>query len=221
MTWLLLILKLLGGVGGTGLVGWGAHIAGVDRKVVTVAKGISPRGWLYIGCAVAVIGGLGWHAVHEHRSVKREVAAAYAQGRNDYAAKVEQQARQIEAKATAVTTQINQVIRDQHNEELGRIRASSDAIILRGPGKAECRDPAFSAPASGPQPANRSADAAVDRLPYPEWSALIAMPLDDATRFAAQHDAYRDEVKSWHTWWPQMNDAYERLRSEVSKGAKP
>jgi hypothetical protein len=84
-----------------------------------------------------------------------------------------------------------------------------------GPGAALCRDPALSAAAGGRQSAGGPGDAAVARLPYPEWSELIGVPFDDATRFAEQNDAYRDEVKSWHEWWPKMNAAWEKLRAQV------
>jgi hypothetical protein len=211
------ILSALGSFGGLGLLGYGARIMGWDRKVVRFGKSITPRGWLYIGIIAAVLGGLVWHVVHEHRRFNAAVKAAYRQGAADYAGKVEQQALHIADRANALVGPINSAIRDRHNAELGRINALGDALRVSGPGKAECRDPAFAAASGGRQQASGPADAAVDRLPYPQWSALLAMPHDDATRFAEQHDAYRDEVKSWHEWWPRMNEAWEKLRSSVAQ----
>jgi hypothetical protein len=221
MLGLLLSLLGLGSAGGIAAYIWPKAAMALLKGAKRQAKSITPRGWLYIGGAVAIVGGLTWHVLHERSRFKKAVAAAYVQGTADYAAKVEKHARQINERVSALVGPINQAIRDRHNEELGRIRADAGAIVLRGPGKAECRDPAFAVSSGGRDATGGSANAAVDRLPYPQWSALLAMPLDDAARFGAQHDAYRDEVKSWHEWWPKMNSAWEKLRAEVQgKGEK-
>jgi hypothetical protein len=166
---------------------------------------------------LALLAGVAAYFVHQHYAGK-ELNAAYAKGRADYAAKVEKQAREIEAKAADVANRINQPIRDAHNEELGRIHADADAIRVRGAGAAECRDPRFSAAAGGSQQAGGAANAALPQVLDGVRPGLIAMPVSAAAGFAEQHDAFRDEVIRWHDWWPKMNAYTEELRKQVSDG---
>jgi hypothetical protein len=134
MLTLLLSLLGVGGVGGIAAFFYPQTAVTLFSGVKRWASRVPPKVWLYLGIAAAIFGALVWHVIHEHRAVKAQVTAAYAQGRNDYAVKVEKQARAIEAKANAVTGAINQTIRDRHNEELGRIHATGDALRLRRAG---------------------------------------------------------------------------------------
>lgn len=199
----------------TAVAAFFARSALMSSPVGGLLKAVPRWAWIALAGALALLGAYLWHQHAAHKALD----AAYARGRDDYAAKVEAHARSIEAKAADLAARINQPIRDKLNENLGRIHADADAVRLRGPGAAECRDPRFSAAAGGPQQAGGPADAALPKVPYPEWSALIAMPLSTGVGFAEQHDAFREEVISWRTWYPQMVDWTKQLQKE--HGDKP
>lgn len=213
------LVAKLAGIGGTGALGIGARILGWDRKLVGLAKQIPPKGWLAIGVAIALIVGFFVHQHHARAVIAHAKADQKAADQAAFDRKLQQlaaKADQIRVQAEQLHAAVTQQIRTKHDEEDRNIGARGDALRLRGPGAALCRPidhPGVPAGAGGPLAAGGSANAAVDRLPYPEWGQLIGMPFDDTTRFGEQHDRYRNEILAWHEWWPKMNAAYEKLRS--------
>ena len=212
---LLLGLLGLGGTGALGVVGWllGWHRSRLAQRAGELARRVPTRAWLILG-GVALLVGLAW--LHQHR-MHQMLDDAYHQGRADQISDDDRAAAAIGGRAVALTEPISAENREKHDEALRTIHTAGDAQRLRGPGAAVCRDPALSVP-SGQHDgaAGGTGDAAMARLPYPDGAALLAVPFDDATRFAEQHDALRDEVVRWHDWYPRMRSAWDALAAETA-----
>lgn len=168
---------------------------------------------------VAILVGavLTWHVIHEKRARAAAVAAAYDKGRTDERNEAEKLAATVTSDMAVVVNPIAEKKRAEHEENLRRISADAAAFRLRGAGKAECRDPAFSARPSEPERGGAAGGAALPKVPYPEWSALIAMPVSAAAGIAESHDALRSEVITWHGWYNDTYAAWEKQRIEAAK----
>lgn len=165
--------------------------------------------WLYIGIGIiaAVLLLLWWDASRIKAAEKRGSDAAYAA--------IEKQARAIEQRANRITAGTSTLLRNLNDEENSRISAGFDALRLSGPGKAVCTGVAGVPAATGQhEPTSGRPDGAVDRVPYPEWSQLIAMPFPDLLKRAEQCDLNRAEVLTWRDWWTQQNANWKKLQSE-------
>jgi hypothetical protein len=218
--------KIFALFGGGGLLGIGARILGWDRKALELVKKIPPKGWLAIGIALALIIGF---FVHRHVAHKAIVDAKTEQKAADDAAfkarldRLTAMANRLRLHAEALQASATQDIRNRHDEEDRRSAALADSIRLRGPGAARCGSFDYTGvptARSGPVKTFGSADAPVGRLPYPEWATLIGMPFNDTTRFAEQHDRYRNEVAAWHEWYPRMAAEWEKYRGSLKAAAK-
>jgi hypothetical protein len=213
--------KLLG-FGGTSALGIGARLLGWDRKLLGVAKQISPKGWLAIGAALALIVGFFVHQHHARAVIARAKAEQKTADQDAFNRKMAQlaaKANQIRVQAEQLHAAITQRIRTRHDEEDRNIGSRGVALRMRGPGAALCgpiNHSGVPAGAGGSLASGGSGNAAVDRVPYPEWSQLIGMPFDDATRFGEQHDRYRNEVAAWHEWYPSMVASWNKLRSSAT-----
>lgn len=126
------------------------------------------------------------------RAVSKYGDERYQAGKADAYAAVESEARKQQAKDTAVAVKL----KDKYDAEDRHITASADAIKLHGPGKGLCTSTVAEAPADREPGAasGRASDATVGELRSTERTLLVALPFDATVAFAAQCDAYRNEV---------------------------
>jgi hypothetical protein len=161
----------------------------------------------------------------------RQIAAAYAEGKTaGYQQRKAEDDKAFAAftkKAEAVTATMNKVteeVRQHHDQDLRNNAARADAIVVRGAGKARCRQleapavPVSSGGHDGAAPGHVDAD--MDSMPPDGGSELIAMPLDGAAGFAREHDDYASEVIAWRTWYPRMVEQWNKLREPLAKPSK-
>lgn len=151
--------------------------------------------WYVLAAAILFAGARGWYHGKLDDAEKRGEARAYAA--------VEQKARSIQAKSEALAAKL----REQNDETNRRIDGDARTVLVRGPGKAACPAARSEAPRQ-PLAPGRPADAAVDRVPYPEWQQLIGLPFAGAVEFARQCDLNRAEVLTWR-------DNYQKQRELV------
>jgi hypothetical protein len=207
------VLGVLSG-GGLSVFGW---FRGWHRKVGQAAKRVPSKAWPWIIGVVLAGALLTWHVIHEKRAAKKAVETAYAKGREDERAEAAKLSETVTIDMGEAVTPIAEKKRAEHEATLSDIRATADDLRLRGAGKAQCSDPAFSTGAGGHELASATGGAAVSKVPYPEWSTLIAMPVSSAIGIAESHDALLSEVKTWRSWHHDTYDAWEKKRLELSK----
>lgn len=195
----------------------GARLLGIGSMAKSAVASIPAKAWPYIIGAIASVALFFVHQHVAHKQLKAAFDAGYAK-RVDEDAKA---AAKVVGRVTAVTQPITQKLRTENDAQARDIHRAADAQRLRGPGAALCRDPTLAAGSGGREPASRPGDAAVARLPYPQWGQLIAMPFDDASRFAEQADLNRAEVLTWRSWYSQQWEAWEKLRSSSGASAQP
>lgn len=180
---------------------------GTARLLPGVFKLIPREVWYALAIALAIAFVRNWYGNQIEAAEKRGSDAAYAS--------IADQARTIKERADRITEGVSKILRGINDEENRRIGAGYDALRLHGPGKAAC--PGHSQlPVSTGQPIAPAGtgNAAVDRVPYPEWSSLIAMPFDDLLKRAEQCDLNRAEAAIWREWWEHQTATWGRLQSQ-------
>jgi hypothetical protein len=130
-----------------------------------------------------------WHG-HRVADHDRKIIAAEDQ-------RLTKRINDLTAKAVELRTKTALLERAAHEKEVSRIHDTVERVILRGPGKAQCPSSTFAAGSSGHEPTSGSIDAGVVPMPDQGGPALIALPFNDAIRFAGQCDINRDEVLRW------------------------
>lgn len=126
------------------------------------------------------------------RAVSKYGDERYNAGKADAYAAVASQAHELEVKANALAARL----KDKYNAEDRNIAVTARTLSLHGPGKGLCTGTvAEAAPDSGHSNASGGAsDATVGELHSTERPLLVALPFDATVAFAAQCDAYRNEV---------------------------
>jgi hypothetical protein len=159
-----------------------------------------------VGLAI-ILGAILWH--------NHAVTAAYNRGKADEAAHVAAQAIALKSQVDTLSTNISTLIRSRTDAENDRISDAADALRLRGPGKATCPRPAgIPAGAGGRDTAAGSAGAAVDRVSYPEWEQLLAVPFSPTIDFAKGHDQCQVELKAYREWRKQLEALWTKLAEQ-------
>jgi hypothetical protein len=195
------------------LVGKWVATTAVRGSVGRFLRGL-PRGvWYALALAGALVFAVRWY--------HGQIAAAEKRGEDRAYAAVERKARQIVPKAESVTGKISTAMRDRNDEEARNIGRVADTVRVRGPGAAVCRGPEPAAATGGREPPRGAADGAVDRLPYPAVSELIAMPFDELIDRAEACDLNRAEVLTWREWYRQQMEAWKALQQEAARPTDP
>lgn len=166
-------------------------------------KTIPPKVWYAIGIIAALFAA---YLIHHH-VVHKALAAEYQRGMADEAAHIEKQALAIKQKADALNAGIASAIRSKNDEQNRAIAADAGTIRVLGPGKAACH-PVLPAAPGGPVAPSGSGNAPVAPVPSTGGQQLIALPFDDTLDFGQNHDSYRVEVLSWHTWYAKLVAAW-------------
>jgi len=151
-----------------------------------------PRG-VWIALAVVAILLLGTCA--HKRSVTKFGNERYAAGKADEAARIEKKAKQLAAKAEALSI----ALRSKSDETNRRIAGDARAVLVRGPGKAACLNPSSSG-TSGRVTTLGQTSPAMDQVPPGERVDLIALPFAPTIRLAEQHDLCLAEAATWREW---------------------
>lgn len=187
------------------IAAWLARSALMQSPIGGFLKMIPRWVWLVVAGVLIALGVYLWF--------NAKLDAAYDRGHKDGEtkayARVTKKAQEIETKANALNRGIVNVIRSKNDEANGRSNAVADSLLVRGPGKATCPGGAGVSGLPGEhQPPAGPADAAVGRVPYPEWQQLIAMPFSPTIEFAREHDLNRNEVISCRAAWKQLSEAW-------------
>jgi hypothetical protein len=74
--------------------------------------------------------------------------------------------------------------------------------------------PAFPPAPGGRDPAAGSAGAPVDRVSYPEWEQLLAVPFSPTIDFAKGHDQCQVELKAYREWRKQLEALWTKLAEQ-------
>ncbi len=180
-------------------------VAGMGARAVLSGAGarlskISPRTWLIIGGAVALLLGVLWHQHHARKALKAQYAAGYDQRGKDDAAL----AANLKRKLDTANARIADEERKLADEENRRIAATADAIRVSGPGKASCVRAGPSASSGGHVSAPAKADAAVDPVPDAERIDLIGLPFAGAVQGSEEHDELLNENTRWRDWYEKL-----------------
>lgn len=214
MTWLLGILGVGGvGIAATFLLGGGPVLLLYGAKALGFLKGLSPKAWLYIAIAAAVIGCFFLHQHLMHRHDAALVKSTITAEDQRIAAQALAAKKKIDSRLAAVVAPIR-----SRNDETNRIIiGSARAIGLLGPGKAACgRSPGLPGPASGPVAPGGNGDAAGPYMPPEDRAAVPWVWLTDR---AEEHDLDRAEVLSWRLWYQKVLAAWPK--SEPAKRPDP
>ena len=160
-----------------------------------------PRGaWI----ALAVIAILALGTCAHKQSVKKF-------GDERYAAGVKHEGDRIAAKALKLekaAAEISAKAKELNNETNRRIAASADTLRLRGPGKANCLNPATPG-ASRYVPPRGKPDASGSQVPTGDGEALLAaVPWPWLVDRAEQCDLNRAEVETWRSWHRQLEQSW-------------
>lgn len=156
-------------------------------------KGVPTQVWYIIGGVAALIAAVLYHGHLIHKHDAALVSATIT--RED--ARLLSQANKLKAQADKLNAAAAQLERARNEKQAVRIVTLTHDILVRGPGKASCTGIA-GAPAvpSGSQPPSGAGNAAVAPVPDSTGSGFIALPFDDAIRFAGQCDLNRNELIS-------------------------
>lgn len=174
--------------------------------------------WAWAAIAVALI--VGWHLHEDGKRLKRADAAGYVRAKAEDKAAIDKltaHAKVLKQNVESLGAKAAQALKEEHNAKIASVDRDVADIVRGGPGKAGCRlidAPAAPAAASGREPANRPGNAPLDQVPDRGGSAFLALPLDDAVRFAGQCDILADEAAKW-----RVNDAKQRALWEQYRKA--
>lgn len=149
-----------------------------------------PR-WAYIlmGSMLLLTGLVFWHQSALRKHDRKLIIAEDA--------RLVGEINKVTAKITRLATKAAMLEREAHEKEVTRIGVVTHDLILRGPGKAQCPSSSFAPRTSQLVPSGGSADASLARVPDQGGPALVALPFNDAVRFAGQCDINRDEILKW------------------------
>lgn len=165
---------------------------------------ISPKIWLALGCAVALVLGVLWHR-HE---VKATIATAKAEQRADDQKVLNAQAAKIRAQDAQLAAMSSQ-LRKANDEEHSRIDADAGAVLVRGPGKAVC--PGVSSPPAAPgRPIQAAPEAGPAVAPVPDSGGqqLIALPFAPTVELTKEHDQCLADRRSIDAWYDALVKAW-------------
>lgn len=161
-----------------------------------------PR-WVWI--ALAAVALLSVATCTHQRKVKAFGEERYAAGVAYEQAHIEKAAKQLAAKAEALSARL----RSRNDETNRRIAGDADALRVRGAGKAACLNPAT--PSTGRRvEAVAEGSPAVDQVPDGEGQQLIGLPFPGAVALAENHDLCIAEAKSWRELHRQLEEAWKR-----------
>lgn len=204
-------------------IAWGALWARVKTNASHDWQAIPPKVKLALLAIVLLLAGYLVHQHYAHRALKSADQAGYdRRGREDQAAldQLRVKVRTAEANASKLT----QDIRNRSDEQSRASHAVAAAVLVRGPGAARCGqlgNPGLPASAGVSGAAAAQTGAAVDPVPDPAGTDLIAMPFPGAVAGADEHDQLLIEVKAWHEWYPKIFALYEQLRAEKTPATPP
>lgn len=226
MLWLLGLLGLTGGgIGVAALLGGGPAMLGALAIARSFVKRVPPKVRYALAIAAALIAAFFVHQHYAGKALKAADGAGYARAKGEdakVADRIRQQALTLKARAEQLGIQISSALKEQHNAKIDSVHADVADVVRLGPGKAGCGrldHPAAPALSGGQEPASGAGDAPLAQVPDRGGPALIALPFDDAVRFAGQCDINRDEVLKARAGDDQQRAAWEKMRSELATPA--
>jgi heme exporter protein D len=182
-------------------------VAGVTARSALSGAGaflgkISPKVWLALGCAVALLLGLLWH----HHEVDKTIATAKAEQKaaDD---KITQAAIAQIAKDDAQLAALSANIKAQVEYEDRLIAGDANALRVSGPGKARC--PIIPAsPGGHVAPAAKPDDAGPSLPPGDGQNLLAGVEWGWLTDRAQEHDQLLADEQAWRDWYSQIVKAW-------------
>lgn len=171
-----------------------------------------PRG-VWIALVVIAILALGTCA--HKRSVKKFGNERYKAGVAYEQARLEKKAKELKAKADALTGKISTELRKQSDENVRIIYRDAGTVLLRGPGKAACPgNPGISSSPSRPNAPAGQGSSAVAEVPPGERIDLIGLPFAGTVALAQTCDLNRAEAQSWREWHRQQSEAWKKFEAD-------
>jgi hypothetical protein len=182
-----------------------SFLKGLPGLAKIVYRMFPPRVWLAVGAVifVCILAFLHGQQVGRALSKARAEGAAAADARwQKLYTDQRDSALAWKQKAESEQTNITNVIRESHDEEIRRIDNVADALRLRGPGKAvactgQVDHAGVPASASGPGASSWKPDASGPDLPAEQWAAV---PWQWLVQRAQQCDLNRAEALAWREW---------------------
>jgi hypothetical protein len=167
-------------------------------KAVSGWSALSPKAKMIILGVIAAVVLFFAHQWYAGRQASKHYMDGYKQAQKDDA----EELKNANARIAALSVEIATKEREGFNADVVHINARTDAVRMRGPGKAVC--PGLPPAPGGSQPGSGPVAGGVDRVPYPEWQQLLAMPFDDTISFAKQCDINAAELRHWHSWYLKL-----------------
>lgn len=162
--------------------------------------------------ALAVIAILALGTCAHKRAVKKFGNERYAAGVAYEQARLEKKAKELKAKADAMTGKITTQLRTKHDEKVVVITRAADDLRVRGPGKASCPgNPGIPASSGRSDAASGRTDAPATGLPEQD---RIALPFGYAVNQAEVCDLNRTEVLTWREWHKQQSEAWKQFEAD-------
>lgn len=162
-----------------------------------------PR-WVWI--ALAAVALLSVATCTHQRKVKAFGKERYAAGVAYEQARIEKKAKQLAAKAEAMSAKL----RSLNNETNRRIAGDADALRVRGAGKAACLNPATPGAGRRIAPSGNRNDPGLEVSPGDGQPMLAAVPWSWLVDRAELCDLNRAEVLTWREWHKQLEEAWKK-----------
>jgi|GEM_PF-5220586 len=194
------------------------------EMVIVVVRSIPAKGWLAIGGVLLIAAAFFWHLRSVDRARDEAYAAAVVDRDQAWAGAfdaMQAKAQTYKAGFLDVSRREAAKLREQSDETLRRNAAFAADLRLHGPGRAAapgCRSERGgddSAAADRPLAPGGPGDAPL--APVPDDERLALVPWTGATRFAEEHDRYRDERNTLILHIDTQNGLIEELRDRLMK----
>lgn len=161
------------------------------------------RFWKPLGIALALIAGFLWHQHHAHKMIADAESRGEQRGEARAYASITKQATDLAEKADKIAKDL----RTKTDANARDIADDSDALRLRGPGKASCSGPAPAA-TGGREQAGRPVDGGLPDLSGEQREPLVGLPNGEVDDFAEVCDLNRNEVLAWRTWYGRLTSSW-------------
>lgn len=160
---------------------------------------LTPRVWIGLGIAVAVVAAIFFH----QRLVSNLKKTAFDNGVKHEQARIKAWTDDIVVKAGKVSENAQKLAQ----VDFARIRGGARTLLVSGPGKAACSS---TVPGGTSQPIrpNPQGSGAVAPMPVGEGKPLFGLPAVGAITLAENHDLCWAREKAWVSWYNQQAEIW-------------